>query len=136
MEPPTELGSDAKDSLHRSLGLVGILTLSIGAMIGSGIFVLPSLAFKITGDSILDGLKPVGDPADYEREIRHLVQMVGTSPADDSASPVRMPGRNAWFNRAKQMTDGVALDPGVLDLLSPYADAAGLGMPARTTMHS
>jgi amino acid transporter/nucleotide-binding universal stress UspA family protein len=35
--------------LHRSLGLVGVLTLSIGAMMGSGIFVLPSLAFKITG---------------------------------------------------------------------------------------
>jgi len=29
--------------------MLGVLTLSIGAMIGSGIFVLPSLAFKITG---------------------------------------------------------------------------------------
>ena len=41
---PTDAGH-----LHRSLGLVGVLTLSIGAMMGSGIFVLPSLAFKITG---------------------------------------------------------------------------------------
>jgi len=41
---PAEAGS-----LPRSLGLVGVLTLSIGAMLGSGIFVLPSLAFKITG---------------------------------------------------------------------------------------
>jgi len=45
---------DAADgSLHRSLGIVGVLTLSIGAMIGSGIFVLPSLAFKITGPAVI-----------------------------------------------------------------------------------
>jgi len=46
-----DLESDGR--LHRSLGLVGVLTLSIGAMIGSGIFVLPSLAFKITGPSAM-----------------------------------------------------------------------------------
>ncbi len=39
--------------LRRTLGLVGVLTLSIGAMMGSGIFVLPSLAFKITGPSAI-----------------------------------------------------------------------------------
>ena len=33
--------------------MVGVLALSIGAMIGSGIFVLPSLAFKITGPSVV-----------------------------------------------------------------------------------
>jgi L-lactate dehydrogenase len=71
------------------------------------------------------------DPADYEREIRHLVQMVDASPADDPASPVRMPGRNAWSKRAQQMANGVTLDPGVLDSLAPYAEAAGLELPAR-----
>ena len=71
------------------------------------------------------------DPADYDREIRHLVQMVDASSADDPASPVRMPGRNAWANRALQMADGVSLDPGVLDSLVPYAEAAGLELPAR-----
>ncbi len=44
---------DESGSLRRSLGLVGVLTLSIGAMIGSGIFVLPSLAFKITGPGVM-----------------------------------------------------------------------------------
>jgi len=44
-----------KDSqtLHRSLGLYAVLMISIGAMIGSGIFVLPGLAFKITGPSVV-----------------------------------------------------------------------------------
>jgi len=40
-------------SLHRSLGLYAVFTISIGAMIGSGIFVLPGLAFKIAGPSVV-----------------------------------------------------------------------------------
>lgn len=40
-------------SLRRSLGLYAVLTISIGAMIGSGIFVLPGLAFKIAGPSVV-----------------------------------------------------------------------------------
>ena len=54
MTPP-ESASAHKDSatLHRSLGLYAVLTISIGAMIGSGIFVLPGLAFKITGPSVV-----------------------------------------------------------------------------------
>ncbi len=41
------------ETLHRSLGLYAVLTISIGAMIGSGIFVLPGLAFKIAGPSVI-----------------------------------------------------------------------------------
>lgn len=40
-------------TLERSLGLYAVLTISIGAMIGSGIFVLPGLAFKIAGPSVI-----------------------------------------------------------------------------------
>ncbi|MFV2000619.1 MAG: APC family permease, partial [Acidimicrobiia bacterium] len=39
--------------LLRSLGLYAVLTISIGAMVGSGIFVLPGLAFKIAGPSVV-----------------------------------------------------------------------------------
>ena len=40
-------------TLSRTLGLYALLTISIGAMIGSGIFVLPGLAFKIAGPSVV-----------------------------------------------------------------------------------
>jgi len=40
-------------ALRRSLGLYAVLTISIGAMIGSGIFVLPGLAFEIAGPSVI-----------------------------------------------------------------------------------
>ena len=39
--------------LERNLGLYAVFTISIGAMIGSGIFVLPGLAAKITGPSVM-----------------------------------------------------------------------------------
>jgi amino acid transporter len=48
-EPPSSQGA----TLHRSLGLYAVLTISVGAMIGSGIFVLPGLAFKISGPAVI-----------------------------------------------------------------------------------
>ena len=71
------------------------------------------------------------DPADYDREIGYLVQRVEKSRPDDPEMPVRMPGRNAWSNRSRQLAEGVLLDPGVLEALAPYADAAGLELPAK-----
>ena len=68
-------------------------------------------------------------PADYVREIQHLVQMVEGSAPDNPANPVRIPGRNAWTIRARQMSDGVTLDPGVLEALVPFAKEAGLDLP-------
>ena len=48
-ERPSSQGA----ALHRSLGLYAVLTISVGAMIGSGIFVLPGLAFKISGPAVI-----------------------------------------------------------------------------------
>jgi amino acid transporter len=39
--------------LQRDLSLYAVVTISIGAMIGSGIFVLPGLAFKIAGPAVV-----------------------------------------------------------------------------------
>ncbi len=40
-------------SLERDLGLPTVLAISIGAMIGSGIFILPALALQIAGPSVV-----------------------------------------------------------------------------------
>ena len=50
-EPQPDASTDAV--LHRRLGLYAVLAISVGAMIGSGIFVLPGLAFKITGPAVI-----------------------------------------------------------------------------------
>ena len=51
--PDSNPSPRSSGSLHRSLGLYAVFTISIGAMIGSGIFVLPGLAFKIAGPSVI-----------------------------------------------------------------------------------
>ncbi|MEA2010350.1 MAG: APC family permease [Actinomycetota bacterium] len=51
--PNSDNSPRATGTLHRSLGLYAVMTISIGAMIGSGIFVLPGLAFKIAGPAVV-----------------------------------------------------------------------------------
>ncbi len=51
--PDADESTDRTVPLRRSLGLYAVLTISIGAMVGSGIFVLPGLAFKIAGPSVV-----------------------------------------------------------------------------------
>lgn len=41
------------EDLERSLGLYSTVTISMGAMIGSGIFVLPALGYKIAGPAVI-----------------------------------------------------------------------------------
>lgn len=69
--------------------------------------------------------------ADYDREVNHLVAMVEASRPDDPTRPVRVPGRRAWQQRLRQLTDGVALDAGTLSELAPFAEQAGLMLPQR-----
>jgi amino acid transporter len=45
--------SSESGTLQRTLGLYAVLTISVGAMIGSGIFVLPGLAFSIAGPAVI-----------------------------------------------------------------------------------
>lgn len=44
---------DLTERLEAKLGLYGVLAVSIGAMIGSGIFVLPGLAAKLAGPAVV-----------------------------------------------------------------------------------
>ena len=53
MTNPETPPSAAVGALQRTLGLYAVLTISIGAMIGSGIFVLPGLGFDIAGPGII-----------------------------------------------------------------------------------
>ncbi len=46
-------GEPVTAQLQRRLGLYAVFTISIGAMIGSGIFVLPGLAFEVGGPGVI-----------------------------------------------------------------------------------
>jgi L-lactate dehydrogenase len=71
-----------------------------------------------------------GPAADYQREADHLLAMIEASPADDVNRPVRVPGRRAWQERARQLADGVELAPDILEGMMPFAEAIGLALPA------
>ncbi len=47
------IGPTQDKSLARDLGLYAVFTVSLGAMIGSGIFVLPGLATKVAGPAVI-----------------------------------------------------------------------------------
>ena len=55
--PPDARETDPHETqmkeLERDLGLPSVLAISIGAMIGSGIFILPALALKIAGPAVI-----------------------------------------------------------------------------------
>jgi amino acid transporter len=46
-------GREVTDRLEPKLGLYGVFAVSVGAMVGSGIFVLPGLAAKIAGPAVV-----------------------------------------------------------------------------------
>lgn len=52
VEPASAVQPTMKKQLERSLGLVAVVAVSISAMLGSGIFVLPGLAAGLTGASV------------------------------------------------------------------------------------
>ena len=53
MGTPDTSPSGSGTGLRRSLGLYAVLMISMGAMIGSGIFVLPGVAFEIAGPGVI-----------------------------------------------------------------------------------
>ena len=77
-------------------------------------------------------LDPAGfaHPADYQREMSHLIALIEASPPDDPSRPVRVPGRRAWRERQARLNLGVPLDPDVLPGLAAHAAACGLTPPS------
>jgi len=43
---------DISNQLERTIGLAGVIIISLSAMLGSGLFVLPSLAANMMGEGI------------------------------------------------------------------------------------
>jgi APA family basic amino acid/polyamine antiporter len=52
MEPPAIEGSGSAGVLRKELGLLAVFCIAVGAMISSGLFVLPGVAYAGTGPSV------------------------------------------------------------------------------------
>ena len=70
--------------LERDLGLYATITISIGAMIGSGIFVLPGLAAKIAGPAVILAASPGSTKMPLPTIAPMLIVMVAYRPRSRS----------------------------------------------------
>lgn len=66
----------------------------------------------------------------FIRQTSRLAQLCRTAPVPPGAPPVRLPGTAARARRARQLAEGVALYPGTLPKLAPWAERFGVAVPA------
>jgi LDH2 family malate/lactate/ureidoglycolate dehydrogenase len=55
-----------------------------------------------------------------------MAQACRTAPVKPGNAPVRMPGERGLALRARQLETGVALHPGIMDALVPWAEKLGV----------
>ena len=91
---------------ERELGLYAVPTISVGATIGSGTFVLPGLAAEIAGPAVALAYLPAG----------LLALPAARRTAAGGGSPSEVPGqygmmRNPWGSRNPRTRNSVAATP-------------------------
>lgn len=64
------------------------------------------------------------------RETGWLAQACRDTPVAPGSEAVRLPGAAGLARRREQLRDGVALYPGIMDALAPWAERQGIAMPA------
>lgn len=70
-----------------------------------------------------------GDPAVFRRQLAALQALVAGSRVPEGAPPARFPGQRAWRERQRQLVEGVALYPGIMQDLAPWAERLGVALP-------
>jgi LDH2 family malate/lactate/ureidoglycolate dehydrogenase len=73
-----------------------------------------------------------GGSARFIRETEWLAEACRTNPTKPGEPPVRLPGSRALQLRAEQLEKGVALYPGIMQTLEPWAEALGIPLPMLT----
>jgi LDH2 family malate/lactate/ureidoglycolate dehydrogenase len=66
----------------------------------------------------------------FVRETTRLAELCRTTPVAAGKPPVRLPGERALARRKAQLEGGVALRPGILKSLEPWAERLHVAMPA------
>jgi LDH2 family malate/lactate/ureidoglycolate dehydrogenase len=70
-----------------------------------------------------------GGTADFVRQATFLADACRASEPRDPHAPVRLPGEAALARRTRQLAEGVALYPGVLEALAPWSERLGVPLP-------
>ena len=124
--------------LHRRLGLYAVFSISIGAMIGSGIFVLPGLAYQVGGASLIVAYAMAGavvlPAALAQSEMATAMPRAGGAYLyiDLAMGPLMgtIAGFGVWFSlvfKAAFALEGLGLYLGLFTELSPSALGLAVG---------
>ena len=81
-----------------------------------------------TGCTFLQVIDPDGFAGReaFIRETSRMAELCRTAPVKPGNPPVRMPGERGLALRARQLADGVALHPGIMESLLPWAEKLGV----------
>ncbi|MCW5732372.1 MAG: Ldh family oxidoreductase [Alphaproteobacteria bacterium] len=71
-----------------------------------------------------------GGRAAFAREAQWLAEACRAVPPRPGLGPVRLPGERGLALRARQIREGVALHPGIMPQIAPWAERFGIPVPA------
>ncbi|NML44660.1 Ldh family oxidoreductase [Ramlibacter sp. G-1-2-2] len=88
--------------------------------------------FKFNNTVFLQLLDPeaFGGLPGLRSQMEHIAAACRDNPPRAGGQPVRLPGEAAQKRATQQEREGVALAPGVLDALKPWAERLGVALPA------
>jgi LDH2 family malate/lactate/ureidoglycolate dehydrogenase len=131
-EPPgTILPVGGLDHGHKGYGL----TLMVEALTqGLGGFGRAEAPTAWGASFVVQALDPeaFAGLADFTRETAHVARLCKESPPRPGVEAVRLPGEAALARKRRALAEGVALYPGVMPALEPWARRLGVEPPRQT----
>jgi LDH2 family malate/lactate/ureidoglycolate dehydrogenase len=127
--PGTILPLGGLDAGHKGYGIALMIEAMTGALAGRG------RADPVEGWGATVYLQ-IQDPSafsgldEFKRQIDWLVAACHSSVPRDAARPVRLPGERALARKQEQLQFGVALHPGIMPALQPWASKLSLTLPS------
>ena len=114
---------------HKGYGLALMIEALTGALAGHG-RADPHEGWGATVWLQLYDPSAFGGASGFTAQSDWLVDACRQSPPCDPSRPVRLPGERGLARKREQLADGVALHPGILASLEPWADTLSVTAPA------
>lgn len=126
--PGTLLPAGGVDHGHKGYAFALLVEALTGALAGHGRADPP----EGWGASVfLQVLEPAlfGGAEEFRRQTEHVAALCRATPPRPGFERVRLPGEKGLRRKAEQLAQGVALYPGILDALMPWAQKLGVTSP-------
>ena len=129
-EPPGTIFPIGGPALaHKGFGFVTLVEALTNGLTGAGRATKPVRWGATVFIQIIDP-QFFGGRGAFARESQFFAQACRESKRKPGAPPVRMPGDHALAVKREQLARGVALHPGILPALRPWAEKLGVELPA------